>query len=103
MNKKQHVRFVIVGADAAGMSAASKARRADPDLEIVAYDRGSFASYSQCEMSYLVGGRRRADSLLYLQISVSVAPAIRLAFFGEVSPECPPGRSTPRPSPPLLP
>ncbi len=49
-------RFVIVGADAAGMSAASEARRADPDLEIVAYDKGSFASYSQCGLPYLVGG-----------------------------------------------
>ncbi len=29
-------RFVIVGADAAGMSAASEASRVDPDLEIVA-------------------------------------------------------------------
>ncbi len=41
-------RFVIIGADAAGMSAASEARRADPVLEIVAYDRGGFVSYSQC-------------------------------------------------------
>jgi NADPH-dependent 2,4-dienoyl-CoA reductase/sulfur reductase-like enzyme len=37
---KGRERFVIVGADAAGMSAASEARRADPDLEIVAYDKG---------------------------------------------------------------
>jgi NADPH-dependent 2,4-dienoyl-CoA reductase/sulfur reductase-like enzyme len=49
-------RFVIIGADAAGMSAASEARRVDPDLEIVAYDRGRFTSYSQCGMPYLVGG-----------------------------------------------
>jgi NADPH-dependent 2,4-dienoyl-CoA reductase/sulfur reductase-like enzyme len=56
VNKKQHERFVIVGADAAGMSAASEARRADPELEIVAFDKGSFASYSQCGMPYLVGG-----------------------------------------------
>ncbi len=49
-------RFVIMGADAAGMSAASEARRADPDLEIVAYDRGGFASYSQCGLPYLIGG-----------------------------------------------
>lgn len=48
-------RFVIIGADAAGMSAASEARRADPDLEIVAYDRGGYASYSQCGLPYLVG------------------------------------------------
>lgn len=49
-------RFVIIGADAAGMSAAAEARRVDPNLEIVAYDRGAFASYSQCGLPYLVGG-----------------------------------------------
>ncbi len=52
----EHRRFVIIGADAAGMSAASEARRADPDMEIVAYDRGGFASYSQCGLPYLLGG-----------------------------------------------
>ena len=49
MNKPK--RFVIIGADAAGMSAASEAQRADLDLEIVAYDKGGFASYSQCDAS----------------------------------------------------
>ncbi len=53
---KERERFVVIGADAAGMSAASEARRTDSDLEIVAYDRGGFASYSQCGMPYLVGG-----------------------------------------------
>jgi NADPH-dependent 2,4-dienoyl-CoA reductase/sulfur reductase-like enzyme len=53
---REFKRFVVIGADAAGMSAASEARRADPDLEIVAYDKGGFASYSQCGMPYLVGG-----------------------------------------------
>lgn len=49
-------RLVIVGADAAGMSAASEARRLDRDLRIVAFDRGGAASYSQCGLPYLVGG-----------------------------------------------
>ena len=35
---------------------ASEARRADPDLKIVAHDKGGFASYSQCGMPHLVGG-----------------------------------------------
>jgi len=48
-------RFTVVGADAAGMSAASEARRVDPKLEIIAYDRGGYASYSQCGLPYLVG------------------------------------------------
>lgn len=49
-------RLLIIGADAAGMSAAAESRRADPNLEIVAVDRGGYASYSQCGLPYLVGG-----------------------------------------------
>lgn len=49
----------MIGADAAGMSAASQARRRQsPDqLEIVALDRGNFASYSACGIPYFIGGR----------------------------------------------
>ena len=49
-------RLVIIGADAAGMSAAAEARRANQRLKIVAFDRGSAASYSQCGLPYLIGG-----------------------------------------------
>lgn len=48
--------FVVVGGDAAGMSAASKARREDPDLEIVAFERGDWVSYAACGMPYYVKG-----------------------------------------------
>jgi NADPH-dependent 2,4-dienoyl-CoA reductase/sulfur reductase-like enzyme len=49
---------VIIGGDAAGMSAASQARRLKgPDeLEIVAFERGHFTSYSACGIPYWVGG-----------------------------------------------
>ena len=49
-------RLVIVGADAAGMSAATQARRLQPYLEIVALEKGSWTSYSACGIPYLVGG-----------------------------------------------
>ena len=51
-------RLVIIGADAAGMSAAAQARRlANPDeLEIVAFERGAHTSYAACGLPYLVGG-----------------------------------------------
>ncbi|MGV9275061.1 FAD-dependent oxidoreductase [Streptomyces griseosporeus] len=51
-------RLVVVGGDAAGMSAASQARRMrGPDeLEIVAFERGHFTSYSACGIPYWVGG-----------------------------------------------
>jgi NADPH-dependent 2,4-dienoyl-CoA reductase/sulfur reductase-like enzyme len=49
-------RLVIIGGDAAGMSAASNARRGRPDLEIVALERGGRTSYSACGIPYLVAG-----------------------------------------------
>ncbi|AZK97196.1 MULTISPECIES: FAD-dependent oxidoreductase [Streptomyces] len=52
-------RLVVIGGDAAGMSAASQARRfRTPDeLEIVAFERGHFASYSACGIPYWIGGQ----------------------------------------------
>ncbi|MEO3975727.1 FAD-dependent oxidoreductase [Streptomyces sp. CAU 1734] len=52
-------RLVVIGGDAAGMSAASQARRLKgPDeLEIVAFERGHFSSFSACGIPYWVGGR----------------------------------------------
>jgi NADPH-dependent 2,4-dienoyl-CoA reductase/sulfur reductase-like enzyme len=49
---------VIVGADAAGMSAASQAlRRAGRDaLQVVAFERGNHVSYSACGIPYWVAG-----------------------------------------------
>jgi NADPH-dependent 2,4-dienoyl-CoA reductase/sulfur reductase-like enzyme len=50
-------RLVVIGGNAAGMSAASQARRRlGPDkLEIVAFERGGFTSYSSCGIPYWVG------------------------------------------------
>ncbi|MEU9486506.1 FAD-dependent oxidoreductase [Streptomyces decoyicus] len=50
--------LVIVGGDAAGMAAASQARRLrKPDeLAITAFERSHFASYSACGIPYWVGG-----------------------------------------------
>ena len=51
-------RMVVVGADAAGMSAASQARRRRPadDLAIVAFERGPHTSYSACGIPYYASG-----------------------------------------------
>lgn len=51
-------RLIVVGGDAAGMSAASQARRRRPvsDLEIVAYERSSWVSYSACGEPYHIAG-----------------------------------------------
>src|SRR3954471_6989388 len=50
-------RLVVVGGDAAGMSAASqpRRRRGSDDLEIVAFERGRHTSYSACGIPYWIG------------------------------------------------
>ncbi|MDP1647062.1 MAG: FAD-dependent oxidoreductase [Rubrivivax sp.] len=60
-------RLVIIGGDAAGMSAASQARRmtSSEKLEIVVFERSSRTSYAACGLPYLVGGFvKSADSLV---------------------------------------
>ena len=49
-------RLVVIGGDAGGMAAASQARRMRPDLDIVAFEKGNWTSYSACGIPYLVGG-----------------------------------------------
>lgn len=53
--------FVVIGGDAAGLSAASKCRREDPDHEVVVLERGRWISYAFCGMPYYVKGE--IDSL----------------------------------------
>ncbi|TDC52673.1 flavoprotein oxidoreductase [Actinomadura sp. KC345] len=60
-------RLLVIGADAAGMSAASQARRlrGAGELDILAVERGHHASYSACGIPYLVGGVvEEPDSLI---------------------------------------
>ena len=49
-------RLLIVGGDAAGMSAATSVRRAHPDVEIVVVERGPYTSYAMCGIPYYVAG-----------------------------------------------
>ena len=38
-------RLVVVGGSAAGPSAAAKAKRVNPDLEVLIFEQGNFVSY----------------------------------------------------------
>jgi NADPH-dependent 2,4-dienoyl-CoA reductase/sulfur reductase-like enzyme len=51
-------RLVVIGGDAAGMSAASQARRLRgvDDLEILAFERGPFTSFAACGIPYWIAG-----------------------------------------------
>ncbi|MPZ88557.1 MAG: SidA/IucD/PvdA family monooxygenase [Nitriliruptorales bacterium] len=49
------MRLLVLGADAAGMTAASHVRRELPAAEVVAIERGPYTSYSMCGIPYYVG------------------------------------------------
>lgn len=49
-------RFLVIGGDAAGMSAASKAKRDDPELDVVVFERSDWVSYGTCGLPYYVEG-----------------------------------------------
>ncbi|MFO7599135.1 MAG: FAD-dependent oxidoreductase [Candidatus Desulfacyla sp.] len=54
------MRFVIIGGDAAGMSAASRAKRNRPDMEVIVLEQTADVSYSACGMPYNIAEPDRA-------------------------------------------
>ena len=59
------MKFVIVGGDAAGMSAASRAKRRSPDMEVTVLEQTSDVSYSACGMPYNIADpAREIDDLI---------------------------------------
>ncbi len=61
-------RIIVIGGVAAGMSAASQARRRDPTCEVIVLQRGSEISYSACGMPYNIGDPKRdMDDLVILK------------------------------------
>ncbi len=52
--------FVIIGGDAAGMSAASRAKRLDPSLQVTVLEQSFDVSYSACGMPYNIADADRS-------------------------------------------
>ena len=50
MNEK----LIVIGGVAAGMSAASRARRLNPNMEITVFEKSGFVSYGSCGLPYFV-------------------------------------------------
>jgi NADPH-dependent 2,4-dienoyl-CoA reductase/sulfur reductase-like enzyme len=53
------MRLVVIGGVAAGLSAAARARRLDPSLEIIVLEQGQAISYGACGLPYFIEGRVR--------------------------------------------
>ncbi|QTA87794.1 FAD-dependent oxidoreductase [Desulfonema magnum] len=57
--------FLVIGGDAAGMSAASRAKRNKPDLNVTVLERSTDVSYSACGMPYNIADpAREIDDLV---------------------------------------
>lgn len=59
------MKVIVIGGDAAGMSAASKFKRTSKDSEVVVYEKGRYLSYAACGLPYYVNyPQMTADSLI---------------------------------------
>ena len=60
-------RLIIIGGDAAGMSAASRVRKLKPDMELLVFERSGFVSYAACGMPYLISNKVKSagDLVIY--------------------------------------
>lgn len=56
MNNQDSMKIVIIGANAAGLRAGSRAKRLMPDANITVIDHGTYISYGACGMPYVVSG-----------------------------------------------
>jgi CoA-dependent NAD(P)H sulfur oxidoreductase len=65
------MRFLIIGGDAAGMSAASKAKRIRPDFKVTVLEQTGDVSYSACGMPYNIADpAREMDDLIVRHANV---------------------------------
>src|SRR5699024_12618705 len=48
------MRYVIIGGDAAGMSAAMQLRKFDSNAEVSTLEKGTIYSYGQCGLPYVI-------------------------------------------------
>ena len=56
MGEDSVMKYVIIGGDAAGMSAAMQIMKYDPSAHITIVEKGNVYSYGQCGLPYVIGG-----------------------------------------------
>lgn len=79
-------RLVIIGGVAAGMSAAARARRTNPELEITVYERSGYVSYGACGFPYFIKGEIPAvKNLLARSVEQFAAERINVHLHHEVT------------------
>lgn len=60
-------KMLVIGGTAAGLSAASKAKRINPEIDITVYEQSGYVSYGACGLPYYLGDMiKDADDLISL-------------------------------------
>lgn len=60
------VNVVVIGGSAAGMAAAAKAKRTDPTLNLIVFEKSRYVSYAPCGIPYYFEGLVKSfDDLVY--------------------------------------
>lgn len=78
-------KLIVIGGVAAGMSAASKARRTDPDLDITVYTDDEYISYAGCGLPYFIGGIiEKKEKLLARSVKDFASQNIAVKTFSKV-------------------
>ena len=75
---ERHVRVVVVGGVAGGMSAAARLRRRDEGAEIIVLERSKYVSFANCGLPYYVGGEIEDPSKLILHTPQTLKAALNL-------------------------
>lgn len=79
------MKIVIIGAVAAGMSAAAKLKRIKPDYEIIVYEKTDIVSFGACGLPYYVGGFfQDSNMMIAREKSKFIESGIDLRTFKEV-------------------
>jgi NADPH-dependent 2,4-dienoyl-CoA reductase/sulfur reductase-like enzyme/rhodanese-related sulfurtransferase len=72
------MRVLIVGGVAGGMSAATRLRRLDGDVDIIVLEKSGHVSYANCGLPYYVGGVIEEESSLLLQTPATLHERFRI-------------------------
>jgi len=92
--QKRALKIVVVGGNDAGMAAAGRAKRRQPDAEVIVLEKSSFAAYASCSLPWYIAGRTSlADVRGEDAASVLAARGIDLYMKLEAT-EIQPGRRT---------
>ncbi|MCK5225015.1 FAD-dependent oxidoreductase, partial [Candidatus Calescamantes bacterium] len=51
------MKIVIIGGDAAGLSAGAQIKRLSPETEVTVLERKNYISYSNCSIPYILSGK----------------------------------------------